>query len=64
MAPFLGAAVGAALAMPWGSAFVVFTSIALGLSTPYLLLSIFPKKPKFSFLRFGRVILRNIDGSH
>lgn len=43
MAPFLGAAVGAALAMPWGSAFVVFTSIALGLSTPYLLLSIFPK---------------------
>lgn len=43
MAPFLGAAVGAALAMPWFSAFVVFTSIAVGLSTPYLLLSIFPK---------------------
>ena len=43
MAPFLGAAVGAALAMPWASAFVVFTSIALGLSSPYLLLSVFPK---------------------
>ena len=43
MAPFLGAAVGAALAMPWISALVVFTFIALGLSFPYLLLSIFPK---------------------
>ena len=43
MAPFLGAAVGAALAMPWASALIVFTSIALGLSSPYLLLSISPK---------------------
>ena len=43
MAPFLGGRRGAALAMPWASAFVVFTSIALGLSSPYLLLSVFPK---------------------
>ena len=43
MAPFLGVAVGAALAMSWHSAFVVFTSIALGLATPYLLLSLFPQ---------------------
>ena len=43
MAPFLGVAVGAALAMPWLSSFTVFTCIAIGLSAPYLLLSIFPK---------------------
>jgi len=43
MAPFLGVAVGAALAMNWVSSFTVFTSIALGLSAPYLILSIFPK---------------------
>ena len=43
MAPFLGVAVGAALTMEWLPAFTVFTSVALGLSSPYLLLSIFPK---------------------
>jgi thiol:disulfide interchange protein DsbD len=43
MAPFLGVAVGAALAMPWLSSVIVFTSIAFGLSTPYLMLSIYPK---------------------
>jgi len=43
MAPFLGVAVGAALAMPWLSSIIVFTCIALGLSTPYLMLSIYPK---------------------
>ncbi len=42
MAPFLGVAVGAALTMDWLPAFTVFTSVALGLSAPYLLLSIFP----------------------
>ena len=42
MAPFLGVAVGAALTMPVLPAFAVFTSIALGLSSPYLLLSFFP----------------------
>jgi len=42
-APFLAPALGAALAMPVSESFLIFTSIALGLSTPYLLLSIFPK---------------------
>jgi len=43
MAPFLGVAVGAALSMEWFSSIAVFTSIAMGLSTPYLVLSVFPK---------------------
>ena len=43
MAPFLGVAVGAALTMEWLPAFTVFTAVALGLSAPYLFLSIFPK---------------------
>jgi len=42
-APFLAPALGAALAMPVSESFLVFTAIAIGLSTPYLLLSIFPK---------------------
>ena len=41
MAPFLGVAVGAALTMSVLPSFVIFTSIAIGLSTPYLLLSFF-----------------------
>ena len=41
-APFLAPALGAALALPTAESFVVFTVVALGLSTPYLLLSIFP----------------------
>jgi thiol:disulfide interchange protein/DsbC/DsbD-like thiol-disulfide interchange protein len=41
-APFLAPALGAALALPTGESFLVFTIIALGLSVPYLLLSIFP----------------------
>jgi len=41
-APFLAPALGAALALPMAQSFVVFTAIALGLSTPYLLLAIFP----------------------
>jgi thiol:disulfide interchange protein DsbD len=45
-APFLAPALGAALAMPAGESFVVFTAIALGLSAPYLLLSIFPQAIK------------------
>ena len=43
MAPFLGVAVGAALAMNPISSFAIFTSIAIGLSTPYLLLSLYPQ---------------------
>ncbi|WP_231863594.1 protein-disulfide reductase DsbD family protein [Cephaloticoccus capnophilus] len=42
-APFLAPALGAALAMPVSESFLIFTAIAIGLSTPYLLLSIFPK---------------------
>jgi thiol:disulfide interchange protein len=42
MAPFLGVAVGAALTMELLPAFTIFTSVALGLSFPYLLLSVFP----------------------
>ncbi len=42
MAPFLGAAIGAALALSFWPSFAIFTSTALGLSTPYLILSIWP----------------------
>jgi len=41
-APLLAPALGAALALPTGQSFVVFTVIGLGLSTPYLTLSAFP----------------------
>lgn len=41
-APFLAPALGAALALSTFESFLIFTAIALGLSTPYLLLSIFP----------------------
>ncbi|MGV8942672.1 protein-disulfide reductase DsbD family protein [Thermomonas sp.] len=42
-APFLAPALGAALALPVAQSFVVFTAIALGLSLPYLVLSVFPR---------------------
>ncbi|MCC6416366.1 MAG: hypothetical protein IT582_10700, partial [Opitutaceae bacterium] len=45
-APFLATALPAALALPAFSALIAFTAIALGLSTPYLLLSIFPRAIK------------------
>ncbi|HOW26899.1 MAG TPA: protein-disulfide reductase DsbD family protein [Elusimicrobiota bacterium] len=41
-APFMGSALGFALAQPVGVAMMVFTSLALGLSFPYLLLSFNP----------------------
>ena len=41
-APFLAPALGAALTLSTAESFLVFTVIAIGLSTPYLLLSIFP----------------------
>jgi len=41
--PFLGAAIGAAIALPAVQFFSAFTAMALGLATPYLVLSIFPK---------------------
>ena len=43
MAPFLGVAVGTALTMEILPAFTIFTSIALGLASPYLILSLFPQ---------------------
>jgi len=45
-APFLAPALGAALAVPLLESFTIFTVIALGLSTPYLLLSLFPQAVK------------------
>jgi thiol:disulfide interchange protein DsbD len=45
-APFLAPALGAALALSAPESLVVFTAIALGLSVPYLLLSIFPAAVK------------------
>jgi thiol:disulfide interchange protein DsbD len=42
-APFLAPALGAALAVSTVESFAIFTAIALGLSMPYLLLSIFPQ---------------------
>ena len=41
-APFLGPALGAAVALPPALFFLAFTLMALGLSTPYLVLSAFP----------------------
>jgi thiol:disulfide interchange protein DsbD len=45
-APFLAPALGAALVLPTLQAFLVFTAIGLGLSAPYLLLSMFPQALK------------------
>jgi len=45
-APFLAPALGAALALAPVQSFAVFTAIAVGLSLPYLLLSIFPSAVK------------------
>jgi thiol:disulfide interchange protein DsbD len=45
-APFLAPALGAALAVSTVESFVIFTSIAVGLATPYLLLSLFPEAVK------------------
>ena len=42
-APFLGVAIGAAIALPALQFFTAFAAMAIGLSLPYLLLSIFPK---------------------
>jgi thiol:disulfide interchange protein/DsbC/DsbD-like thiol-disulfide interchange protein len=45
-APFLAPALGAALAVSMVESFAIFTAIAIGLSAPYLLLSIFPQAVK------------------
>ncbi len=41
-APLLAPALGAAFTLPAGAAYVVFTAIALGLASPYLVLSLWP----------------------
>lgn len=41
-APFLGVAIGAAISLPAFQFFAAFTAMAIGLSLPYLILSIFP----------------------
>jgi len=41
-APFMGAAIGYALAQPAASTFAVFTALAIGLAAPYLALTIQP----------------------
>ncbi|MFA5262746.1 MAG: protein-disulfide reductase DsbD domain-containing protein [Opitutaceae bacterium] len=45
-APFLAPALGAALALSALQSFAIFTAIAVGLSMPYLLLSLFPSAVK------------------
>ncbi len=45
-APFLAPALGTALAVSTVESFTIFTAIAIGLSAPYLLLSIFPRAVK------------------
>ncbi|MCC5806028.1 MAG: thioredoxin family protein [Opitutales bacterium] len=46
-APVLGSALGALMAMPPTQQFLAFTAMALGLASPYLVLSIFPKLMAF-----------------
>jgi len=41
--PFLGVAIGAAVALPAIQFFMAFTAMAIGLSLPYLILSLFPQ---------------------
>jgi len=41
--PFLGAAIGAAITLPAVQFFMAFTAMAVGLSLPYLILSLYPK---------------------
>jgi len=41
-APFMGAAIGYALAQPWTTALLVFEALGLGLALPYLLLASMP----------------------
>jgi thiol:disulfide interchange protein DsbD len=42
-APFLGAALGAAIALPALQFFAAFAAMAVGLALPYLILSVFPR---------------------
>lgn len=46
-APFMGAAIGAALSQPAWGVFLIFTFLGLGLAFPFLLFSFFPQFLKF-----------------
>jgi thiol:disulfide interchange protein DsbD len=46
-APFMGAAVGFAIAQPWPTALLVFEALGLGLALPYLLLTLVPAWSRF-----------------
>jgi thiol:disulfide interchange protein len=46
-APFLGVAIGTAIALPAFQFFTAFGAMAMGLALPYLILSIFPKLIEF-----------------
>jgi thiol:disulfide interchange protein/DsbC/DsbD-like thiol-disulfide interchange protein len=46
-APFLGVAIGAAISLPAAQFFAAFAAMAIGLSLPYLMLSIFPNLVSF-----------------
>ena len=46
-APFMGAAVGFAVAQPWPTALLVFEALGLGLAAPYVLLSFVPAWSRF-----------------
>jgi thiol:disulfide interchange protein DsbD len=41
-APFMATALGAALALPWGTGLLVFLGLGLGMATPYALLALRP----------------------
>jgi thiol:disulfide interchange protein len=42
-APFMGAALGAAMVYPWHTGLVIFSGLAVGVSLPFLLLCLWPK---------------------
>jgi thiol:disulfide interchange protein len=46
-APFMGSAIGFALVQPWWSSLTIFTFLALGMATPYMLLSSMPGLLRF-----------------
>jgi thiol:disulfide interchange protein len=60
--PFMGAALGAALVLPWGAALAVFAGLGLGLALPFLLLGFVPAlrrrlpRPGAWMERFRRVL--------
>jgi thiol:disulfide interchange protein len=45
--PFLGAALGFAMTLPWYGTFTLFTVMALGMAIPFFLLTAYPKLLKF-----------------